>query len=177
MPAFPRHLPRRHHLLSRLPEPTLHTHEAHRREYGLGLECAGGKVQSQQGEMDCGDNHHGCPGWQRAGNALHACPQAALLPQQHQPQEGSAGTAGKDRALPGRKRRRPVGLLDARPRRTPCRRSRSACPCIATAASTHRTATGIMSPARRRPRCWSCGRTGHGAKPVSGKSSWPCCGN
>ena len=59
----------------------------------------------------------------------------------------------------------------------PCRRNRSACPCTATAASIRRTATGATSPARRRPRCWSCGRTGPGAKPASGKSSWPCCGN
>ena len=68
-----------------------------------------------------------------------------------------------------------------RPRSTrcprPCRRNRSACPCTATAVFTLRTATGATSPARRRPRCWSCGRTGHDAKPVSGKSSWPCCGN
>ena len=42
---------------------------------------------------------------------------------------------------------------------------------------TLRTATGATSPARRRPRCWSCGRTGHGVRPASGKSSWPCCGN
>lgn len=50
-------------------------------------------------------------------------------------------------------------------------RNRSACPCTATAVFTRRTATGATSPARRRPRCWSCGRTGHDAKPASGKSS------
>lgn len=40
----------------------------------------------------------------------------------------------------------------------------------------HRDRSHVPGP-HRRPRCWSCGRTGHGAKPASGKSSWPCCGN
>ena len=102
MPAFSRHLPRRHHLLHRLPKPALHTYEAHRGEYRLGVAISMPKAEYQQRTV--GYNEHRYTfGRRRAGNALHACPQAALLPQQHQSQKGPAGAAGKDRALPGRK--------------------------------------------------------------------------
>lgn len=102
MPAVPRPLPRRHHFLHRLPEPALYAHEAHRREHGACLGCSKRKAQCQQGKMGCFDYRNTFQR-RRTRNALHARPQAALLPQQHQPQEGAAGAAGTHRTLPGRK--------------------------------------------------------------------------
>ena len=102
MPAFSRHLPRRHHLLHRLPEPALHAHEAHCRKYGFGVAVSMPKAEYQQGTVGYNEHRYTFRRW-RPRNGLHARPQAPCLSQQHQPQKGSAGAAGKDRALPGRK--------------------------------------------------------------------------